>query len=167
MPCAGGQKSQRREKLKEYGYSAKICTDLEEILEKEDIDTLSICTPNNLHPEETIIAAEHKKYALIEKPVALNEEYLNRMIEAVDRNKVKTLVSFVLHWNPLLMTIDKLLQDDAISEIYYGEVDYFHGTGPWYKQYNVNVDMGLKCRWVVVSLPVHGVYAGFLSLIFS
>ncbi|MBO3842584.1 MAG: Gfo/Idh/MocA family oxidoreductase [Candidatus Brockarchaeota archaeon] len=139
VAVCGRTKESAERKLKEYGYSAKIYIDLEEMLEKEDIDILSICTPNNLHPEETIIAAEHKKHVLIEKPVALNEEDLNRMIEAVDRNKVKTLVSFVLHWNPLLMTIDKLLQDDAIGEIYYGEVDYFHGIGPWYKQYKWNI----------------------------
>lgn len=139
VAVCGRTRESAENKLKEYGYSAKIYTDLEDMLEKEDVDILSICTPNNLHPEETIMAAEHKKHVLIEKPVALNEEDLNRMIEAVDRNRVKTLVSFVLHWNPLLITINRLLQDDAIGEIYYGEVDYFHGIGPWYKQYKWNV----------------------------
>ncbi|MCS7181299.1 MAG: Gfo/Idh/MocA family oxidoreductase, partial [bacterium] len=87
----------------------------------------------------TILAAEYKKHILIEKPVALNEDELNKMIEIVKKNKVKTLVSFVLHWNPLLMTIDKLLKDYIIGDIYYGEVDYFHGIGPWYKQYSWNI----------------------------
>lgn len=139
VAVCGRTKESAERKLKEYGYSAKIYIDIEEMLGKEEIDVVSICTPNNLHPEETILAAKHKKHVLIEKPVALNEKDMNRMIEAVERNKVKTLVSFVLHWNPLLMTIDKLLKDDAIGEIYYGEVDYFHGIGPWYKQYAWNI----------------------------
>lgn len=139
VAVCGRTKESAEKKLKEYRYSAKIYTDFEVMLRKEDIDIVSICTPNNLHSEETIVAAQYEKHILIEKPVALNEDDLNRMIEEVERNKVKTLVSFVLHWNPLLMTIDKLLQDDAIGEIYYGEVDYFHGIGPWYKQYKWNI----------------------------
>jgi len=126
-------------KLKEYGFCAKIYTEIEDMLKKEDIDIVSICTPNHFHPEETILVAEYKKHILIEKPAALNEKDLNDMLKAVKKNRVKTLVSFVLHWNPLLITIDKLLKDDAIGEIYYGEVDYFHGIGPWYKQYKWNV----------------------------
>jgi predicted dehydrogenase len=132
-------KGSAERKLNEYGYSAKIYTGYEEMLKKEDIDIVSVCTPNHLHSEEAIIAAEYKKHILIEKPVALNEKDLSRMLKAVRENRVKTLVSFVLHWNPLLMTIDSLLKDDAIGDIYYGEVDYYHGIGPWYKQYQWNV----------------------------
>jgi len=144
VAVCGRRKEFAERKLKEYSFTAKIYTNYKEMLENEEIDIVSICTPNNLHPEETIMAAEYKKHILIEKPVALNEDDLNRMLEAVRKNKVKTLVSFVLHWNPLLMTIDKLLKDDTIGHIYYGEVDYFHGIGPWYKQYwwNIKKDIG-------------------------
>lgn len=136
--CSTTQQSAER-KLEEYGFKAKIYTDFSEMLKNEEIDIVSICTPNHLHPEETIMAAESKKHILIEKPVALNEKDLEEMLKSVRKNKVKTLVSFVLHWNPLLMTIDSLLKDDAIGDIYYGEIDYFHGIGPWYKQYKWNV----------------------------
>lgn len=139
VAVCGRTKESAERKLNEYGFSAKIYTDFEEMLKSEEIDIVSICTPNHLHPAETIIAAEYKKHILLEKPVALNEKDLNRMIETVKKNGIKTLVSFVLHWNPLLITLNKLLKDDTIGEIYYGEVDYFHGIGPWYKQYNWNV----------------------------
>lgn len=139
VAVCGRTEESARKKLEEYGFKARIYTDFRKMLENEEIDIVSICTPNNLHPEQTIIAAEYKKHILIEKPVALNEDDLNKMLMAVRKNKVKTLVSFVLHWNPLLMTIDKLLKDDIIGEIYYGEVDYFHGIGPWYKQYSWNI----------------------------
>jgi UDP-N-acetyl-2-amino-2-deoxyglucuronate dehydrogenase len=136
--CSRTKESAER-KLNQYGYSAKIYTDYEEMLKREDIDIVSVCTPHYLHPEETIMAAEYKKHILIEKPVALNEKDLNSMLEAINKNRVKTLASFVLHWNPLLVTIDSLLKDDAIGDIYYGEVDYYHGIGPGSKQYRWNV----------------------------
>lgn len=125
-------------KLKEYGFSAKIYTDFEKMLKETDIDIVSVCTPSNLHAEQVIMAAEYGKHILIEKPVALNRKDLKSMITAVRKAKVKTLVSFVLHWNPLVITIQNLISDDAIGEIYYGGVDYFHGIGPWYKQYYWN-----------------------------
>ncbi len=162
------RKESAEAKLKEYGYSARIYTDYEKMLKEEEIDIVSVCTPNHLHAEQTLIAAGHKKHVLIEKPVALKEKDLDDMLKVIRENRVKTLVSFVLHWNPLLMMIDNLLKDDAIGDIYYGEVDYYHGIGPWYKQYlwNVKKEIGVSslltagCHavdallWFVNSKPV-------------
>jgi predicted dehydrogenase len=52
---------------------------------------------------------------------------------------VKTVVSFVLRWNPLFQTIKSLLADDAVGRVFYAEVDYYHGIGPWYKQFEWNI----------------------------
>ncbi len=136
--CGHSQESAEK-KLKEYGFKATIYTSLEKMLEKEKLDIVSICTPNHLHATQTITVANYGVHVLIEKPVALNEEELEQMLAAVKKAGVKTLVSFVLHWNPLLMIIDNLLKDNAIGHIYYGEVDYYHGIGPWYKQFAWNI----------------------------
>jgi predicted dehydrogenase len=57
---------------------------------------------------------------------------------------VKTVVSFVLRWNPLFQWIKSMLSQRVIGELFYGEVDYLHGIGPWYGQYpwNIRKDMG-------------------------
>lgn len=57
----------------------------------------------------------------------------------MERAKVKTVVSFVLRWNPLFQTIKAMLADCMIGELFYAEVDYMHGIGPWYKQYEWNI----------------------------
>ncbi|HOJ40369.1 MAG TPA: Gfo/Idh/MocA family oxidoreductase [bacterium] len=141
--CGRTRESAER-KLREYGFEAKIYTELEEMLRREKPDILSICTPNHLHASQTILSARAGVNLIIEKPVALTEEELSAMLKAVRESSVKTLVSFVLHWNPLLMIIDALLKDNAIGKIYYGEVDYYHGIGPWYKQYwwNIKKEIG-------------------------
>ncbi|MCM8757405.1 MAG: Gfo/Idh/MocA family oxidoreductase, partial [Candidatus Omnitrophica bacterium] len=125
-------------KLREYGFQANIYTDLEKMLQVEKPDILSICTPNHLHAHQAILGAKFGANLIIEKPVALNEEELSAMLRVVKQAGVKTLVSFVLHWNPLLMIIEGLLKDGAIGKIYYAEIDYYHGIGPWYKQYAWN-----------------------------
>jgi len=132
-------------KLDEVGLKdCKIRTDYREMLDKDRLDIVSICTPNHLHPEEAILAAEVGCHILIEKPVALDIGDLVSMRDAVRTAGVKTVVSFVLRWNPLFQIIKAQLADDAIGRIFYGEVDYYHGIGPWYKQYawNVKKDIG-------------------------
>ena len=60
-------------------------------------------------------------------------------LSAVQKAKVKTVVSFVLRWNPLFETLKALLADHALGELFYSEVDYFHAVGPWYGQYCWNI----------------------------
>ncbi len=143
-------------KMKECGISCDIYTDYDKVLERKDIDIISICTPNHLHAEEAIKAAEAKKHILMEKPIALNMEELNSVRYAVEKAGVKTLTSFVLRWNPLFGIIRSLIDSGEIGDIFYGEVDYFHGIGPWYKQYawNVKKDIGVSS---LISAGCHAV----------
>ena len=117
----------------------KIYTDYQEMLRDPDVHALSICTPPNLHPEETIAAAEAGKHILIEKAVANDIGGLRAMDAAVSKAGVKTVVSFVLHWNPQFMWIKRMLAESAIGKIFYAEVDYWHNIGPWYGQYSWNI----------------------------
>ena len=50
-----------------------------------------------------------------------------------------TVVSFVLHWNPQFQWIKQMLQANAIGDLFYAEVDYWHNIGPQYAQYRWNV----------------------------
>ncbi|HXG24602.1 MAG TPA: Gfo/Idh/MocA family oxidoreductase, partial [Chthonomonadales bacterium] len=116
-----------------------IYTNYEDLLRDKDVDAVSLCTPPNLHPQETIAAAKAGKHILIEKAVANDIQSLRDMQAAVREAGVKTVVSFVLRWNPQFMWIKRMLAEGAIGEIFYAEVDYWHNIGPWYRQYVWNV----------------------------
>lgn len=116
----------------------KIVTNYSELLRDPDVQAISLCTPPNLHPEETVAAANAGKHLLIEKAVANDITGLRQMDAAVKTSGVKTVVSFVLHWNPQFQWIRKMMADNAIGSIFYAEVDYWHNIGPWYKQYAWN-----------------------------
>ena len=45
------------------------------------------------------------------------------MRAAVDKAGVKTVVSFVLRWNPLFQTAKALIADDTLGDIFYTETD--------------------------------------------
>ncbi len=129
-----------RAKAAETGATnAKIYATLEEMLKDPAVNAVSICSPPHLHPEQTILAAQAGKHLLIEKSVANDAVSLGKMLRAVESAGVKTVVSFVLHWNPEFLWIKKMLETGAIGSIFYAEVDYWHNIGPQYGQYAWNV----------------------------
>jgi len=109
-----------------YNLQCAIETDATNMLERKDVDIVAVCTPHNAHTQYVVDAAHAGKHIIIEKPVALTPEDVLKQRQAVKKNNVKTIVSFVLHWNPLLMTIDQLIEQDVFGDIFMVEVDYLH-----------------------------------------
>jgi predicted dehydrogenase len=109
-----------------YNLKCGIETDASRMLQQSDVDIVVVCTPHNVHTEYVVAAAEAGKHIIIEKPVALTPEDVRKQRQAVSRNKVKTVVGFVLHWNPLLITIDRLIDQRVFGDIFFVEVDYMH-----------------------------------------
>ncbi len=106
----------------------RLYDDYAALLADPRVDALSICTPPARHPQETILGAQAGKHMLIEKPVATSPEELRGMDAAVRQAGVKTVVSFVLHWNPLVVTIKQLLADGAFGEPFFVQTAYWHNT---------------------------------------
>jgi predicted dehydrogenase len=131
-------------KAAECGVEAAVYDDFEAMLQRDDIDIVSIATPPNLHRGQAVAAAQAGKHLLLEKAMANTLEDARAIRDAVQKAGVKTVVSFVLRWNPLFEIIKKRLASGAIGRVFLGEVDYFHGIGPWYKQFewNVKKEMG-------------------------
>jgi predicted dehydrogenase len=112
----------------EQGVSCKIYTQLAELLADDRVEIVIITTPNYQHAKQTVKAAQAGKHILIEKPVALNREDLHAMQQAVKRAGVRTLVSFVLHWNPSIRMSKHLIQQGAIGNLFMVETCYWHST---------------------------------------
>ena len=111
---------------------ATIYTDLQKLLADDRVDVVSITSPSHLHCEHVAMAAQAGKHMAIEKAIGLDLDELKRMRDAVRKAKVKTVVSFVLRWNPSLVTTKALLDAGAIGDLFYGEGDYWHGVSDWY-----------------------------------
>jgi predicted dehydrogenase len=147
------------ERLQEAGVSdARVYGTYDELLADPDIHAVSICTPPNLHPDNVVAGARAGKHMLIEKAVANDSASLDRMLTAVRQAGVRTVVSFVLHWNPEFILIKRMLREGAIGEVFYAEVDYWHNIGPQYKQYEWNVKRSIAGS-ALLSAGVHAVDA--------
>ena len=126
-------------KATEYNLDCEIYSDYEEMLSHPDIDIISIASPPNVHALHAVAAAKAGKHLLLEKAMANTLEDIRAIRDAVADAKVKSVVSFVLRWNPLFEIIKQQLSEENIGKVFYGEVDYFHGIGPWYGQFSWNI----------------------------
>ena len=131
-------RSREKAEAKAAQYGLKHCTcvtDPEKMMKLEGLNIVCINTPNFLHAEQTVMAAEQKKHIVIEKPIAIDWHDMKKMKDAVDRAGVVTIVGFVLRWNPLFETVKKLIGDGVLGKIFYSEVDYLHAITPAYLCY--------------------------------
>jgi predicted dehydrogenase len=136
--------SRRRESAErlaqEAGLDCEIRERFEDVLADSRVDIVNISGPNHIHAPQGIAAAEAGKHLMMEKPMCLSMRENRLLRDAVARSGVKSVVSFVLRWNPLVRNLKALLAVGAIGELFYVEVDYWHGLsgrrGPehWYYQ---------------------------------
>ena len=133
-----------KELEKKFGVPLKVYTDYGKMLADKDIDVVDICTPHPFHPDQAVAAAEAGKHLIIEKPISLSFAEAKRVKQAIDQAKVKACVCFEVRFSAQFTMIRSILEQGLIGDIHYGEMDYYHGIGPWYGQFgwNVKKDMG-------------------------
>jgi predicted dehydrogenase len=129
---------------KTYGTPLKAYRDLDAMLADKDIDVVDICTQHPFHPAQAIAAAKAGKHVIIEKPIALSWADAKAIRDAVKKAKVQACVCFEVRFSAHFNLVRSVIDQGLLGEIHYGEIDYYHGIGPWYGQYgwNVKKDMG-------------------------
>lgn len=105
-----------KELAKKHGAKAYYDS-IDELLADPDVDAVHIATPVYLHCEHTIKAAEHGKHVLCEKPMAMNVEECQRMIDACNKNHVLLQIAFTLRFNPCFHEIRQIIQDGLLGDI--------------------------------------------------
>jgi predicted dehydrogenase len=135
--------SRRRESAQclvdQMGLDCPVRDDFDEVLRDPRVDIVNLSGPNHVHTPQGIAAAAAGKHVLVEKPIALTMDENRALRDAIAKAGVRSIVSFVLRWNPLLVNLKSLLAGGAIGRLFYAEVDYWHGIGPshhafqWYR----------------------------------
>jgi len=76
-----------------------------------EVDAVYIALPNSLHAEYTIRAADAGVHVLCEKPMAVTVDECEEMIDACERNRVKLMIAYRLHFEDVnLKAIDLVRQ---------------------------------------------------------
>jgi predicted dehydrogenase len=120
---------------RQHGYPLKVYRHLDALLADPEINVVSLCSYHRDHPAQAIAAARAGKHLIVEKPVALSLADLRAVETAVREAGVRFCVCFELRFSAQFRAIRSLLDRGLLGELHYGEVDYYHGIGPWYRQF--------------------------------
>ena len=110
----------------------------EDLLARDDIDAVSVCTPNYLHGAQTVDALQAGKHVLCEKPMATTVETAEAMVKAAEAAGKILMVGFTHRYMEHNRVTKGLLSEGAIGNPYMIRVRFAH-DGP-YKSWAATTD---------------------------
>lgn len=110
---------------KRYNIPEKNCYNYENfdaIKNNPDIDAVYVITPNALHHDEVIRVAKAGKHAICEKPMSVNAQQGQQMVDACKAANVKLLVGYRMHFEPHTLEIIRMRNAGE-----FGKILFFQG----------------------------------------
>ncbi|MBV9865164.1 MAG: Gfo/Idh/MocA family oxidoreductase [Abitibacteriaceae bacterium] len=103
--------------------------DYQEMLKRDDIQVVSVTTPNFMHAEATIAALEAGKNVLCEKPLAMNAKEGEKMVAAAERTGNKLMCGFHFRFTPQVQTLKRFAASGAFGQMYYARTQALRRRG--------------------------------------
>ena len=97
----------------------QVFTDSRQMLERKDIDMVTVSAPNFLHCRMTVDAAAAGKHVMVEKPLAMNLAEADQMIEACRRAKVKLMYAEDLCFAPKYVKAKRIVDEGGIGKVFH------------------------------------------------
>ena len=113
------------EKLKSSGVKKAVC-DYRELVADPEIDAAVIVTPDQFHRQMTVDFLEAGKTVLCEKPMALNLDECQVMLDAQKRTGNGLMIGQVCRCTPAFILAKKLVDEGRIGELFFVESEYAH-----------------------------------------
>lgn len=118
-----------------YGITA--FASLEEMLESDAIDAVSICTPSGMHAPQALQALRAGKHVVVEKPMSLSLEDADAIIEQSKQAKRKVCVISQYRFQEAIQTVKHAIDEGAFGRIvsaslamkYYRSQEYYASAG--------------------------------------
>lgn len=142
---------------KQYGHSqAAAYQSLEEMMEREELDVIHICTPHNCHVPMAIQVLEHDCHVFLEKPPAINRETFRSLQEAVLESTAKLGVCFQNRYNEATGKVSELLSDGTLGAILGGRVFVtWSRNAPYYTESDWRGSLSSEGGGVLINQSIH------------
>ena len=126
-----------------HGCPIRVHSDLDAMLSQRDVHVVDITSYPDQHSQQFIRAVERGKHVIIEKPLSIEWPGILEMKKALAAARVRTCVCFECRFSSQFVATKSVLDSGLLGRLHYGEVDYYHGIGPWYGQYRWNTKRSL------------------------
>lgn len=145
------------DKLKELGQEypeVKLYETEADLLNDKDIDAVYLGIPTYQHCETVLRAARAGKHIFCEKPMAMNLEECDQMIEACKKNNVKLSFGFMMRYHVAHQKIKGMIKNNELGQLVMGRAEltcwYPDMPGVWRQDIKkcgggALIDMGTHC----------------------
>lgn len=106
----------RAEKFAKYHGVEHAYDNLASLLANKDVNAIYVATPNNLHAEAVIPAAQRGIHVMSAVAMAVTEEDCIAMVEACRRHNVRLGVDFQTRWHPAFRALKQTIDDGTIGK---------------------------------------------------
>jgi predicted dehydrogenase len=104
-------------------------TDYNDVLRREDVDSVVIATPNFTHAPIALAAVAAGKHVMCEKPIAMNLEEARRMLAAAEKAKIVHMTAFTYRFVPAMRYMTHLVKSGHIGQPYHFRAQRFQDWG--------------------------------------
>jgi predicted dehydrogenase len=130
-----------------------VFEDYRKLLAMDEIDAVSICTPNYVHMEPTILAFEAGKHVLCEKPIAMNADEARKMVAAAEKAGKKFQVGYNSRFSPTNQLLKKYIDAGDLGDIYYARAQALRRRG--IPGWGVFIDKAKQGGGPLIDIGVH------------
>jgi|TARA_B100001105_G_C22370926_1_gene434993 predicted dehydrogenase len=119
-------------------YSIQAYSDYNEMLNRDDIDIVCVCTPSGAHMEPAVAAAEAGKHVIIEKPLEITLERCDDIIESCEKANVRLCAIFNSRFSDASQLVKDTVSSGRLGQLTLGDAyvkwyrsqDYYD-SGDW------------------------------------
>lgn len=98
-------------------YEGRVYNTVEGLCADPDVDVVWVATPNQFHCEHVIMAANHGKHVVCEKPMALSVAEGERMVEAADKNRVHLCCGHTYSLSPSIQAMYRVVKSGELGRV--------------------------------------------------
>lgn len=109
-------------KLFEDKYQIPAFTNIDEMIKKTNPDVLNILTPSGLHGENILELIHFNRHFVVEKPLALRLDQIDRILEECDKRGLKIFVVKQNRFNPPIQKLKEALNKGRFGKLVMGTI---------------------------------------------
>lgn len=139
-------------------YGIKAYRTVDEMLNDDDIDVVSVCTPSGLHARFAVMAANHRKHVVVEKPMALTVAECDEIIRASEDNHIKVAVICQNRFKNTFRQVKKVIEDGKLGKIVSADIYMkFYRSPEYYASSNWKGTWKMDGGGALMNQGIHGI----------
>lgn len=109
-------------------YGIHAYADIQSMLDKEQLDVVTVCTPSGMHGEHACMAMRSGRNVIVEKPMEIRSAAMDEMLKVQAEHKVKLAVISQHRFDASTQQVHQLLEEQAFGKLVMG-----NALVPWWR----------------------------------